>query len=100
MTDSARRIGTPPKQADAEPVCLLDKEWAERRQEPPGAFLDLARRTDIENGAEFRFQAGEGMWERVVTFISEERECCPFFAFEQWEEGGAVVLKITRPREE
>jgi hypothetical protein len=99
MTNT-RHVITPPKQPDAEPVCLLDKEWAERRQEPPGAFLDLARRTDITNGAEFRFEAAGGMWERVSTFVSEERECCPFFAFEQWEEDGGVVLKIFRPREE
>jgi len=95
-----RRIVTPPKQPDAEPVCLLDREWAERRQESPGPFLDLAQRIDIDNGAEFRFEAAGGMWERVETFVAEERECCPFFAFEQWEEGGAVVLRIFRPREE
>ena len=91
-----RRIVTLPKQPDAEPVCLLDKEWAERRQESP-EFLDLAQRTDITDGAEFRFAAADGMWQRVETFVAEERECCRFFAFEQWEEPGAVVLRITRP---
>lgn len=95
-----RHVITPPKQPDAEPVCLLDKEWAERRQEEPGAFLDLARRTDIESGAEFRFVSAGGLWERVETFVAEERECCPFFAFEQWEEDGAVVLRITTPTEQ
>jgi hypothetical protein len=96
-----RRVVTPPKQPDAEPVCLLDKEWAERRQEPPDAFLASARsQENLPNGAEFRFGAQPGMWERVATFVAEERECCPFFAFEQWEDGGEVVLKITRPREE
>jgi hypothetical protein len=30
----------------------------------------------------------------VTTFIEEEGECCPFFAFEQWEEGDEVVLRI------
>ena len=101
MTQEARRIVTPPKQPGAEPVCLLDREWAQRRQEPPDAFLALAtsQRTE-ENGAEFRFEAQPGMWERMSTFVAEERECCPFFAFEQWEEEGAVVLKIFRPREE
>jgi hypothetical protein len=66
------------------------------RSEPPEAFLALARRTDVAGGAEFRFDAEAGMWERVATFVSEERECCPFFAFEQWEDGRTVVLKITK----
>jgi hypothetical protein len=92
-----RRIITPPKQPDAEPVCLLTREWAEQRREPPAAFLTLARSEAVlANGAEFRFAAQPGMWERISTFVSEERECCPFFAFEQWEEEGALVLRITR----
>ena len=101
MTREPRRVYVPPKQPDAEPVCLLDKEWAQRRQEPPDAFLALAtsQRTE-ESGAEFRFEAQPGMWERMSTFVAEEHECCPFFAFEQWEEAGAVVLKIFRPREQ
>ena len=98
MSQEARRIITPPKDASAEPVCLLDKEWAQRRQEPPDAFLALAisQRTD-ERGAEFRFEASDGMWERAATFVAEERECCPFFAFEQWEDGSEMILRITRP---
>ncbi len=96
-----RRTVTPPKQPDAEPVCLLDKEWAARRREAPEAFLAMAlSQQNLPNGAEFRFEAQAGMWERVNTFVAEERECCPFFAFEQWEEGGDVVLRITRPRAE
>ncbi len=93
-----RRVVTPPKQPDAEPVCLLTREWAERRREPPDTFLALAtsERT-IGNGAEFRFDAGGGMWERATRFVAEERECCPFFAFEQWEDSGQVVLRITKP---
>jgi hypothetical protein len=92
-----RRVITPPKQPDAEPVCLLDEEWAKRRQESPEAFLAAAKsQTSLSNGAEFRFDAHEGMWERVTTFVAEERECCPFFAFEQWEDDSEVVLRITK----
>ncbi len=99
MTREPRRLYVPPKQPDAEPVCLLDKEWADRRREPPDAFLAAARsQQNLANGAEFRFEVQPGMWERVSTFVAEERECCPFFAFEQWEEEeGVVVLRITRP---
>ena len=93
-----RHRTVPPKQPDAEPVCLLDAETAKRRREPPDAFLASARsQRTLADGAEFRFEASERMWERVSTFVDEERECCPFFAFEQWEEGGEVVLRITRP---
>jgi hypothetical protein len=92
-----RRRYVAPRDADAEPVCLLDKEWAARRKEPPDAFLSLARAQETsEDGSLFRFAAAPGIWERVITFIAEEGECCPFFAFEQWEEGGEVVLRISR----
>ena len=92
-----RRVITPPKEPDAEPVCLLTEEWAARRKESPEAFLAAAKsQASLPNGAEFRFDAGGGMWERAATFVAEERECCPFFAFEQWEESGAVLLRITR----
>ena len=91
----------PPRDASAEPVCLLDRAWAERRREPPDAFLALAReQASLPNGAEFRFEAAPGMWERVEIFVAEEGECCPFFAFEQWEEGGEVLLRIFRPEGE
>ena len=96
MTE-ARRIVTQPKQPDAEPVCLLTEEWAASRKESPEAFLAAAKsQTNLPNGAEFRFDAADSMWERVATFVSEERECCPFFAFEQWEEAEMVALRITR----
>ncbi len=98
--EQGRRILTPPKQPDAEPVCLLDAETARQRLEPPGAFLASAcSQRNLPNGAEFRFEAAPGAWERVSTFVAEERECCPFFAFEQWEEPGEVVLRITRTPE-
>lgn len=92
-----RRRYVPPRLPDAEPVCLLDAETAKRRREPPDALLALARsqRTD-DSGAEFRFAAAPGMWERVATFVDEERECCPGFAFEQLEDGGEIVLRFIR----
>ena len=95
MTAHLRHRHVPPRQPDAEQVCLLDKETAQRRKESPDGFLAAARsQRTLSNGAEFRFEAKPGMWERVTTFIDEEGECCPFFAFEQWEEGGEVVLRI------
>ena len=96
-----RRLVFPPRQPDAEPVCLLDAETAKRRREPPDALLALALSQEmLPSGAEFRFEEAPGMWERIETFVAEEGECCPFFAFEQWEEDGAVVLRIVRPEAE
>ena len=94
-----RRRYVAPREPGAEPVCRLDAEWARRRREPPDALLDEARSQAVrEDGAEYRFESRPGMWERVSTFVEEEGECCPFFAFEQWEEGGEVVLRIIRPQ--
>ena len=98
MTSTTRRRYVPARQPDAEPVCSLDKEAAARRREPPDGFFALAREQETrEDGTSFRFEAKEGLWERMSTFIEEEGDCCPFFAFEQWEEGDEVVLRITRP---
>ena len=100
MPTAARRRYVSPRDPHAEQVCLLDKEAAEQRREPPDALLALAGSQEThEDGAEFRFEAKPGLWERVSTFIEEEGECCPFFAFEQFEEGDQVVLRIIRPRE-
>ena len=97
---TARRRFVPPLDANAEQVCLLDAETARARNEPPDALLGAATAQETtEHGATFHFAAAPGMWERVVTFIDEERGCCPFFAFEQWEEGDEVILRITRPQE-
>jgi hypothetical protein len=94
----ARRRYVPPRDATAEPVCSLTPEEAAQRREPPDALLAGAKAQHVgEDGVEFRFRAGPGLWERVATFIEEEGRCCPFFAFEQWEEGDEVVLRIRRP---
>jgi hypothetical protein len=93
----ARHRYAPASQPGADPVCLLDKEWAARREEPPGAFLALASSQEtFEDGATFHFAAVPGMWERIGVFVAEEQECCPFFAFEQWDEADTIALRITR----
>jgi hypothetical protein len=98
MSSPPRSRYVPPRQPGAEPICLLDKEWAQRRAEPPDAFLALSTSESTDpDGASFRFPAAPGMWERVQTFVDEEGECCPFFAFEQSEDGGEIVLRIFQP---
>ncbi len=98
MTAPRRRY-VPPRDPDAEQICSLDRETAMRRSEPPDRLLEEARSQDVrKDGAEYRFQAKPGIWERVATFVDEEGDCCPFFAFEQREDGGDVVLRILRPQ--
>ena len=93
-----RRRHVAPRDPNAEQVCLLDKEAASRRSEPPDAFLAAARSQETrEDGATFRFAAEPGMWERMSAFVDEEGDCCPFFAFEQSEEGDELVLRIITP---
>jgi hypothetical protein len=97
MTET-RRVFVAPKDAEAEPVCLLDQEMLADRSESPEAFFAAATSQEtLPNGTVFRFDAQPGAWERIERFIADERECCPFFAFEQWEEDSAVVLRITKP---
>ncbi len=93
-----RRRYVAPRDANAEPICSLDKETAMARSEPPDAFLALALSQETqEEGATFKFAAGPEMWERMSMFVDEEGECCPFFAFEQREDGNELVLCIIRP---
>lgn len=98
MAELRRVRIVPPLDSDAEPVCLLTREQALQRREPPDRLLAEAMGQDVlDDGAVYRFPGGDPMWERVSVFVDEERECCPFFAFEQREEGDGIVLRIFRP---
>ena len=100
MAAKPRRRFVPAPEPDAEPHCRLTKESAERREVTPDAlFAEALAETTLENGAEYRFQAKPGMWERVSLFVDEEKECCPFFDYEQIEEGDEVVLRILHAKE-
>ena len=97
-TVEPRRRYSAPRDPQADQVCSLDEETAAQRSEPPDAFLDAALSQETgEDGATFRFAAEPGMWERMSAFVDEEGDCCPFFAFEQLEEGDELVLRIIRP---
>jgi hypothetical protein len=90
----------PPLEENADRACRLTSETAELRQEPPEDFFAGAKaQAVLPNGYELRFEAAPSMPGRIDTFISEERECCPFFAFEQWEEGGELVVRILGPED-
>jgi hypothetical protein len=98
MTSRVNYRYTPPLEADAEKACRLTSETLSARKEPPEDFFAAANDQQVlPNGYELRFEAGPGMPARVNTFIDEEGQCCPFFAFEQWEEDGQIVVRILRP---
>jgi len=98
MTSRLDYVYVPPKDAAADRVCLLTRESAAERIEPPGQFLASAvAEEQSETGATFRFKAGPMTIGRVDAFIREEMECCPFFSFERWSEAGQVVLRIAMP---
>lgn len=79
---------------------LPGPEGAERRQEVAEALSGGVLRVDeLEDGYAFGFP-GDAEWaERLVSFISFERVCCPFFAFELAFEpgGGPIVLRVRGP---
>ena len=84
----------------AAPICLLTREWAERRAEKPAEFLDLVTsEASIEGGTEYRLPAGVSTWNRVEAYIREEGECCPFLSFHACEDGDDIRLKILWPEE-
>jgi len=90
-------VHVPAKDARAVQVCLLTRESAAARSEPPDQFLGSALRQEtLSDGASFHFADLPEAIARVDAFIREEMECCPFFAFERWREGGEVVLRIIR----
>lgn len=98
MPSTPRRRFVPAPNPEAEQVCSLDKEGASRRKVPSDILFEEARSQSTSgNEAEFRFESKPGLWERISTFVDEEADCCPFFSFEQREEGGELVLRIIRP---
>jgi hypothetical protein len=76
----------PDTQQEAEAValaCLLTGEDLAARGEIVRPLMDSYQNLqEMEDGYAFQFP-GESEWiQRVVTFVAEERVCCPFFTFE------------------
>ena len=91
----------PPADPDADMACRLTDESLQLRVQPPEQFFASAIVQEVlPNGYELRFEGGAESAERIDTFIVEEQQCCPFFAFERWQEGGHLVLRILRPDQE
>jgi hypothetical protein len=64
-------------------ACLLTgKDLAARGEVVQPLMASHQQLQELEDGYAFQFP-GESEWiQRVVTFIAEERACCPFFTFE------------------
>ena len=72
------------QEAEAIPLaCLLTGEDLKARSEVVRPLIASYQKVqELEDGYAFQFP-GEPEWiQRVVTFIAEERACCPFFTFE------------------
>ncbi len=90
----------PETQQEAEAVpraCLLTgADLAARGEVVRPLMASYQKLQELEDGYAFQFP-GEPEWiQRVVTFITEERACCPFFTFElQYEPNlGPIWLRL------
>ena len=78
-------------------ACLLTGEDLAARGEVVRPLIaSYQQLQELKDGYAFQFP-GESEWiQRVVTFIAEERACCPFFTFElQFEPNmGPIWLRL------
>jgi hypothetical protein len=86
------------QEAQAVPLaCLLTGDELKARGEVVQPLMDSHQKLqELEDGYAFQFP-GEPAWiQRVVSFIVEERQCCPFFTFElQFEPNlGPIWLRL------
>ena len=86
------------EEAQAVPLaCLLTGEDLKARGEVVQPLIaSYQQLQELEDGYAFQFP-GEPEWiQRVVSFIAEERQCCPFFTFElQFEPNlGPIWLRL------
>ena len=78
-------------------ACLLTGDEFKARSEVVQPLMaSYQKLQELEDGYAFQFP-GEPEWiQRVVSFIAEERQCCPFFTFElQYEPNlGPIWLRL------
>ncbi len=87
----------------AQIACKLSDEEQRRRREELSRklFWGCEKIEELDDGYEFVFPGGAEWATRIVGFLVEERECCPFFTFEMVFEpyGGPISLRIRAPKE-
>jgi hypothetical protein len=95
---SQRHFYFGPRDPSADSICLLTREWAERRAVPFDALVHVSLSEETtQDGIVFRLAAAPDMWQTVRAFVAEEGECCPFLAFDATEDDGEIILRIFQP---
>ncbi len=78
-------------------ACLLTGEDLAARDEAVRPLIASYQKLhELEDGYAFQFP-GESEWiQKIISFIDEERKCCPFFTFElQFEPNmGPIWLRL------
>ena len=93
MPDSSTR-------QEAQPIalaCLLTGEDLKARGEVVQSLMASYQQLhELEDGYAFQFPGAPEWIQRVVSFVAEERQCCPFFTFElQFEPNlGPIWLRL------
>jgi hypothetical protein len=90
----------PDTQQEAQPLVLVcsltGNDLAARGEVVRPLMASYQNLQELEDGYAFQFP-GESEWiQRVVSFVAEERQCCPFFTFElQYEPDlGPIWLRL------
>ncbi len=82
-------------------ACELSEEGKSSRREESSRelFSGCKDVKELEDGYEFVFPGGEEWIKRLTRFVTSERECCRFFAFELLFEPdlGPVLLRMRGP---
>ena len=85
-------------EAQAVPLaCLLTGEDLKARGEVVQPLIaSYQQLQELEDGYAFQFPGDPEWIQRVVSFVTEERQCCPFFSFElQFEPNlGPIWLRL------
>lgn len=62
---------------------LMDREFRQRKDAiTHELFRHAVEITELDDGFAFRFPAFAPWAARILAFVAEERQCCPFFQFE------------------
>jgi hypothetical protein len=76
---------------------LIGREFTQRKEAiTHELFRHTEEITELDDGFAFRFPAFDPWATRVLAFIAEERQCCPFFQFELvvTPNGGPISLRL------
>lgn len=85
VLDGVNDVNRPLIEGNAEiPIaCILSGDDLSERQDEAGGLLDQAQQVrELTNGYAFEYPSTEEWANKLLAFIVEERECCPFFTFE------------------